>query len=375
MPTHSSQPGWALMASLVLAAALAACSKPAPTPDPERAVRTVVVAGESAGHTLEFAAELRARTESRLSFRVGGKLVERRVGLGDVVKAGQVLARLDARDLLLAQDAARAAMQAARVNRDQAGADYKRFIDLHKQGFISAAELERRDAAFKAAQAQLDQAKAQADAQLNQASYTTLVADAAGVVTSVDAEPGMVVGAGTPVVRIAHEGPKDIVFSVPEHLIARLRAAASQPGALNVRLWGEGQDTLPAKLREVSAAADPVTRTFLVKAEAGRMDARLGQTASVSLVLPKQEQAIKLPLSAVLEQQGKSSVWLLDGKSMTVKLQAVTIGGADGNEVLIAAGLVPGQEVVTAGVHVLTPGQKVRRYVATTSQPASAASR
>lgn len=375
MPIHSSQPGWALMASLVLAAALAACSKPAPTPDPERAVRTVVVAGESAGHTLEFAAELRARTESRLSFRVGGKLVERRVGLGDVVKAGQVLARLDARDLLLAQDAARAAMQAARVNRDQAGADYKRFIDLHKQGFISAAELERRDAAFKAAQAQLDQAKAQADAQLNQASYTTLVADAAGVVTSVDAEPGMVVGAGTPVVRIAHEGPKDIVFSVPEHLIARLRAAASQPGALNVRLWGEGQDTLPAKLREVSAAADPVTRTFLVKAEAGRMDARLGQTASVSLVLPKQEQAIKLPLSAVLEQQGKSSVWLLDGKSMTVKLQAVTIGGADGNEVLIAAGLVPGQEVVTAGVHVLTPGQKVRRYVATTSQPASAASR
>lgn len=375
MPTFSYQPRWALMALLVLAAGLTACSKPAPEPDPERAVRTVVVAGESAGHTLEFAADLRARTESRLSFRVGGKLVERRVGLGDVVKPGQVLARLDARDLLLAQDAARAGMQAARVNRDQAGADYKRFIDLHKQGFISAAELERRDAAFKAAQAQLDQAKAQADAQLNQASYTTLVADAAGVVTGVDAEPGMVVGAGTPVVRIAHEGPKDIVFSVPEHLIAKLRAAASVPGALTVRMWGEGQESLSAKLREVSAAADPVTRTFLVKAEAGRLDARLGQTASVSLVLPKQAQAIKLPLSAVLEQQGKSSVWLLDSKSMTVKLQPVTIGGADGNEVLIAAGLAPGQEVVTAGVHVLTPGQKVRRYAATLPQSASAASR
>lgn len=376
MPTLSHQRRWTFLALLALAAGLTACSKPAPEPDPERAVRTLVVAGESAGHTLEFAAELRARTESRLSFRVGGKLIERRVGLGDVVKPGQVLARLDARDLLLAQDAARAAMQAARVNRDQAGADYKRFIDLHKQGFISAAELERRDAAFKAAQAQLDQAKAQADAQLNQASYTNLVADTAGVVTAVDAEPGMVVGAGTPVLRIAHEGPKDIVFSVPEHLIARLRVAASQPGALTVRMWGEGQEVLPAKLREVSAAADPVTRTFLVKAEAGRLDARLGQTASISLVLPKQPQAIKLPLSAVLEQQGKSAVWLLDAKSLTVKLVPVTIGGADGNEVLIASGLVPGQEVVTAGVHVLTPGQKVRRYAAATpAVPASAASR
>lgn len=352
---------------------LAACGKPAPAPEPERAVRTQVLSGESAGNTLEFAAELRARTESRLSFRVGGKLIERRVGLGDSVKAGQVLARLDASDLLLAQDSARAAMQAARVNRDQMGADYKRFIDLHKQGFISAAELERRDAAFKAAQAQLDQAKAQAEAQLNQAGYANLVADAAGVVTSVEAEPGMVVGAGTPVLRVAHDGPKDIVFSVPEQLIARLRAAAGEPGALTVKLWGSEQPGVPAKLREVAAAADPVTRTFLVKADAGALDARLGQTATVSLALPKQAQALKLPLSAVLEQGGKTSVWLLDPKSMSVRLQSITVGGADGNEVVVSAGLNPGDEVVTAGVHVLTPGQKVQRYQAPGAAAAAAA--
>lgn len=375
MPTVISRSPLALTALLATAALLVACSKPAPVPDPERAVRTLLVVGESAGQTLEFAAELRARSESRLSFRVGGKLTERRVGLGDVVKPGQVLARLDARDLQLAQDAARAAMQAARVSRDQAGADYKRFVDLHKQGFISAAELERRDAAFKAAQAQLDQAKAQAEAQLNQAAYAALVADVAGVVTGVDAEPGMVVGPGTPVLRVAHEGPKDIVFSVPEHMISSLRAAASLPGALTVKLWGEQQLAMPAKLREVAAAADPVTRTFLVKADAGRIDARLGQTATVSLALPKQAQAIKLPLSAVLEQQGKSSVWLLDAKTMTVSLQPIRVGGADGNEVLVTEGLSAGQEVVSAGVHVLTPGLKVRRYATPAGAAASAASR
>lgn len=365
-----ARPGFLLAAvAVVAAAALSACGKSAPAPEPERAVRTQVVADGSAGLVHEYAAELRARTESRLSFRVGGKLLERRVGLGDVVKPGQALARLDAQDLKLAQDAAAAAMSAARVNRDQAGADYKRFIELHQQGFISAAELERRDAAFKAAQAQLDQAKAQASAQSNQSAYAQLSADAAGVVTAVYAEPGMVVAAGSPVLQLAHDGPRDVVFSVPEHLIASLRAAAARPGALKVRLWGDTAEPQAITLREVSAAADPTTRTFLVKADAGKLDARLGQTATVLLELPKQAQVIKLPLAAVLEQQGKTSVWLLDGKSMTVRLQPIQVAGAEGNEVVVAGGLAPGQEVVTAGVHVLTPGLKVKRYV----EPAAAA--
>ncbi len=351
---------------------LMACGKPAPVPEPVRAVRTEVLRTDRVEQTLEFPAELRARSESRLSFRVGGKLLERRVGLGDAVKPGQLLARLDARDLVLAQEAARAAMLAARANRDQLGADYKRFIDLHAQGFISAAELERRDTAFRAAQAQLDQARAQADAQLNQAGYAALTADAAGVVTAIEAEPGMVVGAGTPVLRVAHEGPRDVVFSVPEHLIGQLRAAAARPGALTVSLWGEDKAPVPAQLREVAASADPVTRTFLIKADAGRLDARLGQTAIVKLSLPRAEQALKLPVSAVLEQQGKASVWLLDGKTMTVRLQPIQIAGADGNEVVVASGLMPGQEVVTAGVHVLTPGQKVSRYGAVPSGAAAA---
>lgn len=366
-----------LKALLLLSSALAlvACSKPAPAPEPERAVRTVVVSAGSAGLTHEYAGEIRARLESRLSFRVGGKLLTRKVNLGDTVKAGQVLAQLDPQDLVLAQDSAKAALLAARANRDQAGADYKRFIELKEQGFISAAELERRDTAFKAAQAQLDQAKAQSSAQGNQAGYAQLLADASGVVTGVDAEPGMVVAAGTPIVRIANDGPRDVVFSVPEDQLSRVRAAASRPGALKVKLWGEGQVAGELSLREVSAATDPVTRTFLIKADAGKLDARLGQTATVSLALPKVDQIIKLPLSAVLQQQGQTAVWVLDPSAMTIKAQAVQIGGADGNEVVIAGGLTPGQEVVVAGVHVLTPGQKVKRYQPAVAAPAAAASR
>ena len=363
-----------LLLAALLSALMSGCSKQASAPEPERAVRTQLVSASTANASHEYAAEVKARVESRLSFRVNGKLLSRAVNLGDTVKAGQVLASIDAQDLKLAQAAAAAGVAAARTNRDQAGADYKRFVDLQRQGFISAAELERRDSAFKAAQAQLEQAKAQSDVQGNQAGYAQLVADGAGVVTGVDAEPGQVLAAGTPVVRVALDGPRDIVFSVPEDQISRVKAAAGLPGALKARLWG-GDKTWPLTLREVAAAADPVTRTFLIKADAGKLDVKLGQSATVVLDLPQTAGVIKLPLAAVLQQSGKTSVWVLDGSSMTVKPTPVQVAGADGNEVVLAGGLSPGQEVVVAGVHVLNPGQKVKRYVPprTTAAPAAAA--
>ena len=184
--------------------------RPAPSPsdasDPVRAVKTVKVMNQSAGATQEYAGEVRARTESRLGFRVGGKITRRQAEIGSAVKAGQVLAQLDPRDLKLGEDVAAAALTAARVNLEQAAADFRRFKELLDKGFISSAELERRDTALKAAQAQFDQAKAQASVQGNQTGYAALLADASGVITSIDAEPGMVVSAGTPVVRLAHDG-------------------------------------------------------------------------------------------------------------------------------------------------------------------------
>ena len=363
---------------LVGSIALAACSKTEPAPDPVRAVRTMTVVAQSAGGGYEFAGEVRARTESRLSFRVGGKMARRNVDLGSAVKAGQVLAQLDPQDLQLGQDAARAALTAAQANADQAVADFKRFKDLRDQGFISSAELERRDTALKAAKAQFDQASAQSGVQSNQARYATLVADASGVVTGVDAEPGAVVAAGTPVLRIAQDGPRDVVFSVPEDKVGLIKALAAQPGRFKVRLWGANSAPLAASIREIGAAADPVTRTFLVKADIGKTsaasDVRLGQTATVMVELPQTAGVTKLPISALREAQGRSTVWLVDRASMTVQPQVVQVAGAEGNDAVVSAGLSPGQIVVTAGVHVLNPGQKVRLYVDPGAPPASAAS-
>lgn len=357
-------------------AILAACSKPEPAPTPIRAVRTMTVTSATTAGTHEYAAEVRARTESRLGFRVGGKIVRRAVNVGDAVKPGQLLAQLDPEDLKLGQDAARAALVAAQANLDQTEADYKRFKELRDQGFISSAELERRDTALKAARAQFDQARAQSSVQGNQAAYAALVADVAGVVTGVEAEPGMVVAAGAPVIRLAHDGPRDVVFSVPEDKVGVVKSLAAQPGNLKVRPWGSEAAPFPVKLREVAASADPVTRTFLVKADLGASREaralRLGQTATVVAETRKTEGVTKLPLSALREDKGRSSVWLLDPQTMTVKSHAVEVAGAEGNEAVVTSGLAPGMVVVTAGVHVLNPGQKVKQFVEPGSSPAVA---
>ena len=354
-----------LMALMALAATLAACSKPQPPPEPIRAVKVITIGVQGAASTLEYAGEVRARVESQLGFRVGGKLLERPVEAGQRVKAGQLLARLDAQDLTLATDAARAQAAAARTNRDLAAADFKRYAELKDQGFIGAAELERRDAVLKSAQAQLDQAQAQLSAQGNQAGYASLHADASGVVTAVLAERGQVVAAGTPVLHLAHDGARDVVFAVPEDKVAAITTGTSA----QVRVWSTGA-TLPGVVREVAASADPATRTFSVKvALQAKDDLALGSTVAV---LPQALQhtgapVIKLPTSALWQQGQTTAVWVLDPASMTVNPQTVQIATADGNDVIVSGGLQPGMQVVVVGVHVLAPGQKVTRYQPDTS--------
>ena len=342
------------------AALLVACSPPPPAQEPVRAVKVLTVGVSDFQSGYEFAGEVRPRVESRLGFRVGGKITRRQAEMGQRVKAGQVLAQLDPQDYRLAADAARAQVAAAQTNRDLASADYKRYAALKDQNFISGAELERRDTTLKAAQAQLQQAQAQLSSQGNQANYTTLVADVSGVVTAVEAEPGQVVSAGTPVVRIAQDGPRDVVFSVPEDKVAAIKAGSG----VTVRVWAEGR-TLTGKVREVAASADPVTRTYPVKvALDGGEPPTLGATVYVTpqALSHAGAQVIKLPTSALRQDGRATAVWVLDQASMTVKSQAVQIATADGNEAVVAAGLAPGMLVVSAGVHVLSPGQKVTIY-------------
>jgi len=350
--------GWSL--TIASASLLLACSKPAPPEEPIRAVKVVTVGVQPVTATLEYAAEVRARVESRLGFRVGGKLIERAVEPGQAVKAGQVLARLDPQDLKLAAEAANAQVAAARTNRDLAAADFKRYQALKEQNFISGAELERRETTLKAAQAQFDAVQSQGAAQANQAGYANLVADRAGVVTAVLAEVGQVVAAGTPVVQLAQDGARDVVFAVPEDKVAGIKVGSP----VAVRAWA-GNEVMSATVREVAASADPVTRTFAVKAAlpSGSVWA-LGSTVSV---LPAGlqhtgAQVIKLPTTALRREGQSTVVWVLDSATMTVRLQPVQVATADGNEVVIASGLTPGLQVVAAGVHVLTPGQKVTIY-------------
>ena len=363
-----------LLLPLILVPLLFACKDGAPVVEPVRAVRTITVQAGSTALQHEYAAEVRARIESRLSFRVGGKLVQRRVNVGDLVKAGQPLAQIDASDLRLGQDAARAAVNAAQAQLALSEAEFKRYKELREQGFISGLELERRETALKAARSQAEQAAAQAGVQANQSGYAVLVADVSGIVTAVDAEPGAVLASGTPVLRLAHDGPRDAVFSVPEDRASAMRALLGKPGALKLRAWGDDRQLLPATVREVAASADPMTRTFLVKADIGATALRLGQTATVLIDAPTVAGVIKLPLAAVFEQGGQSTVWLVDPAKMTLRPQTIAVAGADGNLVVVASGLVPGQVVVTAGVHALTPGQKVRWYLEPGAAPAAAPS-
>jgi multidrug efflux system membrane fusion protein len=344
---------------------LVACSKSTPPEEPVRAVRVMTVAPSDYLSSLEFAGEVRPRIESRLGFRVGGKLVKRQAELGQQVKAGQVLAELDPQDYQLGVDAAVAQLGAAVTNRDLAAADFKRFKELKDQNFISGAELDRRDANLKAAQAQLDQAQSQLTVQRNQGSYTRLLADVAGVITAIEAEPGQVISAGTPIVRIAQDGPRDVVFSVAEDKVSMVNIGS----AWTVKVWSSNT-RLDARVREVSASADPVTRTYQVKAGlAAQNKLPLGSTVSLEPKLAQAQQlkVIKLPTSALKQDGTSSAVWILEKSSMTVKSQPVQISTADGNEAVISGGLEPGMQVVTAGVHVLSPGQKVTIYQEKTS--------
>jgi len=339
---------------------MAACSKSAPPEEPVRAVKVLTVGAEAVSSRREYAGEVRAQVESRLGFRIGGKIIERKAELGQHVKAGQVLAQLDPQDYRLAADAARAQVTAAATNRDLAAADFKRFQALKDQNFISGAELERRDATFKAAQAQLAQAQSQLAVQGNQTGYAVLKADVSGVVTAIEAEQGQVVAAGTPVLRIAADGVRDVVFSVPEDRVAAVKVGAP----MKIRVWAQNTE-LQGKVREVAASSDPVTRTYAVKVS---IDAKappaLGATVYVT---PEAASAagvpvIKLPTTALWQHGQATAVWVLDMATLTVKPQVIEIATADGNEVVVASGLQSGMRVVSAGVHVLSSGQKVSIY-------------
>lgn len=354
--TSVRHPAGALCLPALLSAvlALAGCSKPVEKTEDIRPVRALTVASAAGEATAELSGEVVPRYESRIGFRVGGKIIARKVEVGSVVKRGQVLMQLDPSDLQLSQAQAKAAVASAESSLTLARADLERYRELHAKNFVSQAVLDAKEAAFKAAHSGHEQALAGLKVQANQSGYATLVADTDGVVTALDAEVGQVVAAGTPVARIARSGDIEVRVSIPEDQVAALR----QVTTVTVRTWANPAQALEGRIREVAPAADPATRTFTAKIALPKPgDAvRLGMSATVAFAAPTAP-AIRLPLTALYNDKDQTAVWVVENDK--VRRVPVQVAGATGNELLVAAGLNPGQTVVTAGVNLLREGQKV----------------
>ncbi|WP_229467235.1 efflux RND transporter periplasmic adaptor subunit [Massilia sp. Mn16-1_5] len=333
---------------------LGACSRHEPEAEPVRPVRIAILGQEPLEAGAEFPGEVRPRYESRLGFRVAGKITTREVEVGSAVRRGQVLMRLDPQDLRLAASQAQASLRAAETNRELAEADYARYKELRGQNFVSQSVLDTKRSAMRAARAEADAARAAFRGQANQAGYASLVSDVDGVVTGIDAEAGQVVAAGTPVVRVARLDALDVVIGIPEDRVDGLRMDSQ----VAVRLWADPDETIRGRVREVSPAADPATRTYTVRvAIPPQPDVRLGMTATVR-VASNAEAGLRAPLSSLHYEAGSAGVWLVERGA--VRRVPVQVLGQAGNDVLLGTGVQAGQAVVTAGVNLLRQGQKVR---------------
>jgi membrane fusion protein, multidrug efflux system len=352
--------GRLLSCTLTLTAVLAACQPSEeikPIPEPVRPVRVLTVEKLPGGETVTLTGNIQAQDDVALAFRVGGQLIERNVNVGDRVRAGQVVARLDAVNERNAVDAARANLAGAMARLVEARNTVARYQPMLARGFVARAQFDRAVEARDAAQAQVDAVQAQVNTAENQLGFTTLVADGPGTVTARGAEPGEVVAAGQTIVRLARQSGRDAVFDVP----ARIIEAASTEDLVTITLSSDPRVTTTGRVREVSPQADPVTRTFKVRVGLATPPEamRLGSTVTGAIALGGTA-GIKIPTSALTATGGAPAVWTLDPASNTVALRNVDVVRYELDRVLVSQGLEPGELVVTAGVQTLRPGQQVR---------------
>lgn len=357
----------ALIPAILLA--LSGCGSGAEPSATAPLVRTAV-ASVPDGAQAAYTGVIRARYESDLSFRAPGKISVRLVNPGDTVRRGQVLARLDPADLRLGATAAQAqvaaaerSVAAARAEAVRLEADEARFRTLNAQGFASGQRYEQARAAAQAASANLAAAEAQVRATQaaagqasNQAAYAALIADADGMVMTVLAEPGQVVAAGQPIVRVARAGTREAVIAVPE------TARDALPKTATATLYGEGR-RIPATLRELSAAADPVIRTFEARYALATESEGVPLGATVTVLTRGADEAgggVSVPIGALHDAGSGPGVWVVDGRTSRVSYRKVVVQKLGEETALVASGLRPGERVVSLGVHLLKSGQEVR---------------
>ena len=350
---------WRLRLLAVFGAALllAGCqAETAPVAKMERPVQVQQVHFESDAAAREFVGVVRARHETDLAFRVNGKVVARLVNVGDRVRAGDVIARLDPQDLRLQVESAEAELAAATSALAQAAADLDRYTTLKARGFAAIAEYDRKKAANDEADGRLTRARRALDLAKNQLTYADLKADADGVITATSVEPGQVVAIGQAVAKLAHRGEKEAVVALPETWLGEVRDSKAQ-----VRLWSDDKRIFQARLRELSPQADATTRTYAARFTILDADdtVAFGMTATVTLMRDAEVPVAKLPLSAVLNRGTGPSVYVVTDAG-ALALQPVTVAAFDADKALVSSGVKNGDKVVTLGVQKLETGLKVR---------------
>jgi multidrug efflux system membrane fusion protein len=347
------------LAVLGIAAAVASCKGEAAVEgEVVRPVKVAVVAAAPSGRTLTYSGVVRPRIESALGFRVGGKIVERAVNVGDRVEVGQLIARLDDTDLKLAENSAKAAVASARTRRGVAHDNLERAKPLLSKQFISQAAYDVRHNEFDAAASALDSAEAQLRQARNAVGYATLTADKAGIVTAVTGEPGQVVSPGQAVATVAEAGEIEVAVGVPEQDAGRI-AVGQRAG---VALWaGEGA-RIEGRIREIAGQAEAASRTYAVRVANGHPPTgmRLGMTAPVAIRIDGEAEAMLVPLTALTQADGAPVVFVVDADTRTVRRTPVIVSGTADEGVRVAGGLKAGDMVVIAGVQFLRDGMRVR---------------
>lgn len=340
---------------LAVAAGLTGCGDQVPPPTKRHPVLVTTVRNESIGQDRTFTGIVRARYESDLGFRTGGKIVARLVEVGQTVVAGQPLARLDPADYELAVRAAEDQLLAARVDAEQSASDEARFRRLLADNSVSVADHERQKARADAAAARQMVTARQLELARNRTKYATLVAEFGGVVTSVRFEAGQVVAEGQPVLTIANPSELEVLADLPEELAASARALTA-----SATLWNVPGLIVPLKLRELSPSAAAQTRTFRARFSVGdkspavRQLLHLGTTANLRLAGKGNEPVALLPATAILKTDGQAMVWQIDGSGRRLVAQPVdVIRYAD--ETVLVRGLKDGAKIMSAGIQKFDP--------------------
>lgn len=346
-----------LIAALLGGLLVVACEEETVQSSPPRPVRTAVVQHEADVDPISLTGVIQSRDQVDLAFRIGGILIERTVSLGDRVKVGDTVARLQTDEVENSLRAARAKLSAAQGTLIQAAADLRRQQELVAKGVASAARNEQAQQAEQAARGAVDEAEAQLQSALDRLGYTELKAESAGSVMAVGANAGEVVAAGRMIVQLALDSGKDAVFNVPLKMIRAGRKDAN----VTVALADDPSVSTTARIREVAPQANAVTGTYVVKVGLDEPPEamRLGATV-VGRVSLGSEPVVRLPGAALMQIDNAPGVWVVETKEMTVAARQVKVVRFDADAVIIDDGLTDGDIVVTAGVHALRPGQRVR---------------